>query len=292
VKTRESRRVRWIAIVLVVVSAIIAGVALVVPNVLLRSDFIRKRVNKDPELGWLEYDSASSRWPGMVRVKNLRFRNRDPRAEWAFHLEEGELTYSLADLLRKRFHVTRLSGRGLVFHARSRLTRAKATPLRLSRLPQIPGFPDPPLIRPSKPKPPPTGKKWSIQVDRIAVDETREIWIEEYRYTGAARVTGGFLLRPKHRAEVFPANLSARNGTLRSGRDVIAGEVRATITTRIAPWNPREYPGSKMLRFVFGDAEASGRLDDAEIVNRLLGAPAGTRFEKGSGRMSVRGSVE
>jgi hypothetical protein len=79
---------------------------------------------------------------------------------------------------------------------------------------------------------------------------------------------------------------------LRSGRDLIAADVRSTIDARIAPWNPREYPGSKMLRFVSGDAEASGRLDNAEIVNRLIGEPPGTRFERGSGQMSVRGSVE
>jgi hypothetical protein len=292
VKTRENRALRRIAISLVVVAAIIAVITLVLPNALLRSDFIRKRVNRDPDRGWLDYDSAVSRWPGALHVTNFRLRNRDPKAEWALRLDDAELTYSLADLLRKRFHVTRLSGRGLAFHTRKRLTPATATPLRLSRMPSIPGFPDPPLIGPSKPKPPPSGKEWSIQIDRIAVDGAREIWIDEYRYNGEARVTGGFFLQPKHRAEIFRGKLSARRGTLRSGPDVIATNVRATIDARIAPWNPREYPGSKMLRFVFGDADASGRLDNAEIVNRLVGEPPGTRFERGSGQMSVRGSVE
>jgi hypothetical protein len=292
VTTRDNRGRRRIAISLVVVAAALAVITLVVPNVLLQSDFIRKRINRDPNSGWLDYDSAVSRWPGALHVKNFRLRDRDSKAEWALQLDDANVTYSLADLLRKRFHVTRLSGRGFAFRARNRLTPAQATPLRLSRIPRIPGFPDPPVIGPSKPKPPPTGKEWSIQIDRVAVDEAREIWIDEYRYDGQARVTGGFFLRPKHRAEVFRGKLSARRGTLRSGREVIAADVRATIDARIAPWNPREYPGSKMLRFVFGDAEASGRLDNAEIVNRLIGEPPGTRFERGSGRMSVHGSVE
>lgn len=290
--TRGNRGLRRIAISLAVVAAIIAVITLVVPNALLRSDFIRERINRDPDESWLDYDSAVSRWPGELRVKNFRFRDRDPEAEWALQLEDAELTYSIAALLRRRFHVTRLSGRGFVFRARRRLARAEATPTRLSRLPSIAGFPDPPAIGPSKPDPPPTGKEWSIQIDPVAIDEVREIWIDEYRYDGKARLTGGFFLRPKHRAEVFRGKLSARRGTLRSGRDVIAGDVRATIDARIATWNPREYPGSKMLRFVSGDTEASGRLDDAEIVNRLIGNPPGTRFERGSGRMSVRGSVE
>lgn len=291
-KARVNRRLRRIAISLVVVAASVALIVLVVPNVLLRSDFIRKRLNRDPESSWLDYDSAVSRWPGTLRIKNFRFRDRDPKAEWSFQLDDAELTYSIAALLRSRFHVTRLSGRGLVFRARRRLTRREATPTRLSRIPSIPGFPDPPLVGPPEPKPPPTGKEFSIEIDPLSVDEVREIWIDEYRYNGEGRVTGGFFLRPKHRAEVFRGKLSARQGTLRSGRDVIAEDVRATIGTRIARWHPREYPGSKMLRFVSGDAEATGRLDNAEIVNRLIGEPPGTRFEKGRGQMSVRGSVE
>jgi hypothetical protein len=47
-----------------------------------------------------------------------------------------------------------------------------------------------------------------------------------------------------------------------------------------------------VLAVLFGDAEASARVDDAEFVNRLLGEPAGTRLERGSGRMTVRASVE
>jgi hypothetical protein len=289
----EKRPRRWIAIALVAVVVLIAILALIVPNALLRSDFIRKRINKDPEHGWLEYDSAYSRWPGTLHVKNLSFRDQDPKAEWAFQLADADLTYSLADLLRRRFHVTRLSGRGFVFRVRSRLTRAEATPSRLSRLPPIPGFPDPPLVgRPEPPEPSTGGKEWSIHVESVAIDDARDVWIEGYRCTGDARVTGGFFLWPKHEAQVYPSKLAIRNGTIRSGKDAIAADVRATFEARIGPWDPQKFPGSKVLRFVGGDAKATARLDDAEVLNRLLGEPAGTRLEKGSGRMNVEASVE
>ncbi|HEY6065245.1 MAG TPA: hypothetical protein VIY96_03765, partial [Thermoanaerobaculia bacterium] len=165
-KAHENRGMRWIAIALVAVALIVGVIALVVPNALLRSDFIRKQTNKDPDHGWLDYESASSRWPGTLHVKNFIYRDRDPKAEWVVQLEDADLTYSLGDLLRRRFHVTRLSGRGLVFRVRSRLTRKEATPTRLSRLPRIPGFPDVPLLRPSAPTEPPSssGKEWSILV--------------------------------------------------------------------------------------------------------------------------------
>lgn len=288
----KSRRLAGVALALLVAALVLSLIALVGPNVLLRSGAVSRRLNKDPESGWLEYDSAGSRWPGTVHVKNLRYRDRDPEAEWGFQLDEADLTYSLGDLLRRKFHVTRLSGRGFVFHARSRLAPNEASPARLRRIPPIPGFPDPPLSGPSKPERPPTGKEWTILVDRVWIDAVREIWIDDYRYVGDARLTGGFFLRPKHRAEVYPAKLAGPNGTLWSGKDVIAKDVRVTIETRIGPWDPVEFPGSRMLPFVSGEARAGGRLDDAEILNRLIGEPAGTRFERGSGRMNVSATVE
>jgi hypothetical protein len=233
VTRRNDRRLLRIAMILLGLAAIVALAAWIVPNALLSSDFIRSRINRDPERGWLEYETASSRWPGTLHVVKLRFRDRDPRAEWSFEIDEAEVTYSLADLLRRKFHATQVSGRGVVFHARNRLTPGQATPVKLRRLPPIPGFPDPPLLGPPKPKLPPTGKEWTIQIDRIALDELRELWIDGYRYVGDARVTGGFLLRPKQRAEVFPSKLVTRNGTLRSAADVIAGNMSATIACRI-----------------------------------------------------------
>jgi hypothetical protein len=289
----NERRARWIAAVLVGIVALVAIVALVVPNALLRSDFIRKQINTDPDSGWLEYESASSRWPGTFHVKNFRFRDRDPKAEWALSIDEADVSYSLGDLLRKRFHVTSLSGRGGVFRVRSRLTPAEAkSRTLLSRLPPIAGFSDPPLLGPPEAEPPPSGGSWTIRVDRLAVDDLREIWIEGYRCTGESRLTGGFFLQPKQSAQVFPSKLTIRKGTVRSAKDVIAADVAATFEARFDPWNPGELPGSKVLAVLFGEAEASARVDDAEFVNRLLGEPAGTRFEHGSGRMTVRASVE
>jgi hypothetical protein len=286
------RRARWIVIALAVVAAVVLVIAFVVPNALLKSDFIPRRMNKDPDHGWLEYASASSPWPGTLRVKGFRYRDRDPKAEWGMELDNATLDYSLADLLRRRFHATRLSGSGFIFHVRSRLTRAEATKARLARLPPIAGFPDPPLLDGAKPKAPPTGKEWSIQIDGIAIDGVREVWIEEYRCTGDARLTGAFFLRPKHRAEIFGARLAIRNGDIHYGRDVIAADVRATFDARFAPWDPIQFPGSKVLRFVSGEAEATARLDDAEVINHLLGEPAGTRIERGRGRLDARASVE
>jgi hypothetical protein len=164
--------------------------------------------------------------------------------------------------------------------------------MRLSRLPPIPGFPDPPLLGPVAPTPPPNGKEWTILLESVAIDGVREVWIDGYRCTGESSVTGAFLLTPKRRAQIYPSRLTIENGTVQSGKDVIAADVHAIFNARFDPWDPREFPGSKVLRFAFGDAEVTARMDDAEVLNRLIGEPPGTRFDRGRGRMEVRASVE
>jgi len=292
VKGRRNRLVFGIAIGLLSVVVLLFVLVLVVPDRMLKSNYIRSQIGGDPESGILDYDSASSKWPGTIHVKNLRFRDRDPKAEWAWELSEADLTYSLVDLLQRRFHVTRATGRGLVFHARNRLTRAEATAAVLRRIPPIAGFPDPPLLYPPAPKPPPTGKLWDILVENLEVDSVREIWIDGYRYVGDARLTGGFFLRPKERAEVFPATLRTRTGMIRSGNQVLADDLTAKLEARFPSWDVKQLRGNRVLRIVSGKAELSAQLSTAELLDRLLGEPPGTKLEKGSGRMNVRATVE
>jgi hypothetical protein len=292
VKKRRLGRGPRVAIALLGLVLVLTLIVLIVPNRLLRSDFLRSRLNESPESGLLDYESASSRLPGTVHVKNFRFRDRDPKAEWSVELAEADLTYSLVDLLRRRFHVTRVTGRGLVFHARNRLTSAEATTARARRLPPIAGFPDPPLLAPAAPRPPATGKEWSLLVENLDVDSVREIWIDDYRYTGDARLTGGFLLRPNQQAEIHPTELVSQTGVLRSGTQVLAEDVKVRIGARFPAWEPRRFPGSQVLRLVIGKVEASLRLPTAELLSRLIGEPGGTRLEKGDGRLNVKASVE
>jgi hypothetical protein len=292
VNARRSRLLPGIAIALVVLLVLLAIAVRVVPNRMLRSNFIRSKLNKSPDSGLLDYDSAESRLPGSIHVKNLRFRDRDPKAEWSFVLAEADLTYSLADLLRRRFHVTRVRGNGLVFHARNRLTRAEATPAYVRTLPPIPGFPDPPLLSPPPPRKPPSQKVWTILVENLAVESVREVWIDNVRYTGNARLTGGFFLRPKQQAEVYTSEIVSPGGVLRSGTDVLSDDVKAKIAGRFPVWDPQKFRGSRVLRLAIGTADAELHLPTAELVNELIGEPAGTRLEKGSGRMTVKSSVE
>ena len=80
-KGRRNRLVFGIAIGLLSVAVLLFVLVLVVPDRMLKSNYIRSQIGGDPESGILDYDSASSKWPGTIHVKNLRFRDRDPKAE-------------------------------------------------------------------------------------------------------------------------------------------------------------------------------------------------------------------
>lgn len=281
--------------IVLVALAVLAGVLLLyiaAANVFLSTDLLRSAVNNGPDHTWIGYRSARSLWPGRARVTDFKIRDRDQNAEWIFELDEARVTYSLIGLLRKRFHVTGVRGRGLTFRARNRLAKEAATPERLALLPPIFGFPDPPLLKPGEEKRPPTGKEWTIHVEKIAVDPMREIWVDSWRYDGDGKVTGGFLLQPKLRAEVFPSTLELRGGALRSGKEEVAAQIRGALGCVVHPWQTREYPGSKMLRFIKGEGSVKGELRSAKLVNGVIGDLPGTRLEKVRGNATVKAALD
>jgi hypothetical protein len=288
-----SKRARRLAIGLAAALVILYLLYLGVAYSFLSTGRLRSLVNKTPDRTSIEYQSATSFWPGRARVRNFRIRDRDLEAEWAFELEDARISFSVLGLLRRSLHVTSLSGSGATFRARNRLTPREVTdPARLALLPPIPGFPDPPRLDPGERKPPPTGKEWTIRVDDVEVDPLREIWVNGYRYVGDGRLTGAFFLQPKIHAQVVRGELTTEGGTLSTGKDSLAEDVKARVQGRVDPWDPREFPGSRMLRFVSGEAEVTARLPDMDLVNQLLGDLAGTRFDRGGGALAVRGKVE
>ena len=282
--------------IVIVVLAILAGALVLVigaSNVFLKTGLLRSLINKGPESTWVDYRSASSFWPGRARVKGFRLRDRDTGAEWIFELEDGRLTYSVMALLRRRLHVTSLRGRGLTFRARNRLSKDAATTERAVGLPPIAGFPDPPLRSPADiPKKPRTGKEFTIHVEDLSVDPVREIWVDTWRFEGEAKIAGGFLLEPKLRAEVFPSALEVRGGALRAGSEPAASEIRGALKALVHPWQTRESPGSKMLRFLTGEANLKGTLGSATLVNQLIGDLPGTRIEKAAGDARVEAALD
>ena len=261
-------------------------------NLLIRTRLLRDLIDDGPDPKLVEYSSAFSPWPGRLQVSGLRIRDRGIASEWMIALDEGRAHIGLFDLLRGRFHPTHIRGKGLVILVRSRLTPEEATPGRLSVIPPIPGFPDPPLREPGQKAPPPTGHEWTIWLEDIDVDGVREIWVDKYHYAGDATLLGGMLLHPRRRFEVFPASFQVNDGTLRVSEETLAGSVRAILNAVIHPYDLREEPGDAVLRFLTGSGRATGRIESVHFLNGMLDTPPALRLQGGTGTLQAELSLD
>src|SRR5712691_13114979 len=61
---------------LVLIPAFLFAGYLVSANILLRTRLLRSMINDGPDKTYVEYGSAYSLWPGRVRVRDLRIRDR------------------------------------------------------------------------------------------------------------------------------------------------------------------------------------------------------------------------
>jgi len=262
---------------------------LVAANVVLSTRILRSALDKGPDKTHIDYGSARSLWPGHLTVRNLRIRDRDLKAEWVIELDEARVSYSVLGLLSKKFHARTVRGRGLVFRARNRREPERAAREGSRHLPPIPGFSDPPTLRTGEKRPPRTGKEWTVRVGNLAVDGVRQIWVDTARFDGDGRLTGGFSLRPKVEAEVFPTSLTVRRGRLSLGGAEVLVDLEAALDGLIRRWRPHESPGAAVVRFVDGKVSFAARSAEKAELDRLLGGFGQIRLERG--RLALHGDA-
>jgi hypothetical protein len=253
--------------------AILAGAgAVLVTRRLLAGEKLREWVNDNPEKLYLAYANASSSWPGRVRVHGLRLRGRDPNVEWEFRIDDCLVNVSLPDLLRKKFHATAMDARGFVFRLRQRIPPGEVTAKRAEVLPPIEGFaPVPVRGRPPAEASGPASHLWSVQIDRLAADPVREIWVNAYRYLGAARLSGRLWLRPRVEASVGPAVLEWHSGELFLFGKRAMSPMAARIECRIDPFDPKKVRGSEVWDSISSRVRFRGDLAGLEFLDPLLG---------------------
>ena len=219
---QPQKRRRWIrstAAVAVVLLAVLAAT----PSFLVRSGYLRRILNKKPEKFLLSYASATAPWPWQIVANGLEIRGADPNVEWWFRMERADLKISLFGLLRRRFHVRTLRVEGLRFRLRQRVKREERDAAAVAPLPEIPGFGEVPVKggAPFFPPPEPPSHYWAVAIDDL-VAPASEIWIDQYRYQGPARVTGGFFLWPRKETHIGPASVDFEGGRLSLGENIMA----------------------------------------------------------------------
>jgi hypothetical protein len=284
----------WVVAVLVLLGAILAGfVSLIAAtNLLLSTSWLRKQINATPVELFIDYEQASSRWPGRIHLHGVSIRDRDRNVEWLVTIEDARIEVDLPALLQKRFHVRTLNGSGLAFRLRERLVpkevESAATMARARDYPPIPGFADPPLTGSAKVESAaPSDGLWRVHIGRLSLVGVKEIWVDDFRYRGGGTLNGGFFLWPQHEAEVYPSRLTLEAGRFDLGKNPVAVPFHGTVACTLRHFKVDEFPGNEIWKIMTGKATLAGETHDLAFLGSVLNGPGAPRLEKGSGPLAL-----
>jgi hypothetical protein len=258
---------------------------------LLSGPRLRALINTDPESLTLDYDEATSLWPGRVTIRNLRIRGSDHNVQWVIRLADARVDYSVLALAKRTFRAERLRGTGLSFFLRNKLEPGEPKNADLSVLPPIPGFADPPLRSPEAQVAEAEGNPWRIEVRRIGIDHFDDIWIDAYHYRGTARLDGAFFLRPGLMVWIGPARVGFESGEVCIGRAPVGVSVSGSIDGTFEPFEPPKVHGSEVWQKTSGGVKLDVRFDRLESLEHLVSS-AGTRLEEGAGEATIQAAIE
>jgi hypothetical protein len=268
----------WAIVTLVALPPLFLGAYAATTRWLLSGPKLRQIINAHPRSFTIDWDEARSPWPGRVRIRNLRLVGSDPNVEWTVRLENAELRFSVLSLLRRTFLCERLVGSGLAFALRSKLDPKEAQTADLSLLPEIPGFSDPPLKSPND-QFRTESHPWLVNVRSVALDRFEDIWVNDLRYQGLARVEGGFLLRPMHLARIGPAIVRFDGGSLRVGKASEPATLAGTLAATTQPFEPRSNPLPEALKQFAIDLKIEIGTPHLRTLGEFVKFPAGVQLE-------------
>jgi hypothetical protein len=255
----------------VVAIALAYALYLVPMNVFLSTSLFGIVVNNDPVTLDIHFERGWSWFPTRIYARNLDIRSSDSNVEWILHLDEVEFDLSLLSIPRRRFEVAHAHGRGVSLRARRKLDAAPAGPEEVAMLPPVPGFP-PYSVRPAGP---PSLERWfdehydliRVRLEDVVAEDVREVWIDDARFQGDARITGRFFLHPIRAVDVGPAHIEIRDGAVTAGPTLaIAHDVKGTIDVTIDRFDPRETPLASILRYVSGTTDLRAGFEDAKLL--------------------------
>jgi hypothetical protein len=258
---------------------------------LLSGPRLRALINAKPEFLTLDYDAATSSWPGRLTIKNLRIRGSDPNVQWIIHLDDAEVEFSVLALAQRTFRCTSLRGTGLSFYLRNKIQPAAVKTTDITVLPPIPGFVDPPVREPGESLPPPDPKAWMIDVRPISLDHFDDIWVDAYHFRGTARVDGSFRLRPGIYVQIGPAKLTFESGDVRIGAAMEGISVSGTVDTTFDPFEPLKVPDSRVFGVLSAEVKLVGGFQKLQALG-LLFQRVGTLFEGGTGKATIDATID
>lgn len=249
-------------------------VYLVAGNLVVKSSLVKKAVASAEGFN-LDYDTATTWWPGHVSIRNLTLRFEDYNVQFELSLERAKIDIALRELPFNRFRATKLTAEGTRFRMRHKLIVVGEDAERVAAYPPIRGFADPPYFTGVRSPPIPDEEYdlWSVQIENVSA-RVSELWVQEYRFSGRGEARGSFVVRPARWVQVEPASLTLESGTLTLGEHLVAGEMSGKLECSIPDMHVQATEGSAVFREISARAELKltrGRLDFLRAYLARLG---------------------
>jgi hypothetical protein len=260
------------------VAVLLYPVYLVAGNAYLRGGGLARLLNRRPERLSMHWSSAWTPWPGVVHVRGFTMRSQSTTFQWWLAVDSGTLDIGLLGLGSHELRIGALRGTGVAFRLRRRLDAPpRNVPPQPELYPPIPGFANPPDLKPETIYPEGRKRPWHLRITGVDLEEVREVWIEEYRFAGKARAAGGFDALDQERLEVMPTRFDFVSGGFSMGALGIAPrskpillDATGRVDGRIEPYAPSRFHGWDVFRFVTGRAELQGRVTSLDFLDVFL----------------------
>ncbi len=282
-------------VLVIVAIALVGGEAfyLVAMNVFLSTSLFERFIDATPDVVDIHYTRGWSLLPTRVHAKNLSIRATDSHVEWILRFDDVEFDCSLLDLARHReFHANWARGSGITFRARLKAESPGATREYLRDLPTIDSL-GPLAFVPSDPPYPGMWDDekwhlWTVRIDDAIAEHVREVWVQGGRLHGDARVAGSFYLKPMRAAEVGPAHVEIRSGSVALGGRTIAEPLAATFDFKLDRFDPRTAAMTDIVHHVTLALDAATTVPDLDNLSLTLPDAGQIRGEVDVPRLAVR----
>lgn len=245
----------------------------------------------------IRYRRAWMFWPGRVWVKDVELIGHDSNAEWLLTIEDVSTGIDLLPFLRMTFAAHDAKTNNVRF--RLRATRPLEALCENAALPPIPGLAQPDLSpaaclaqkdtaqRSSGPSDP--TRLWRVDLQRMAVRDLREVWIESGRFLGRAELTGGMYFWPALEMTVHPLSLTVKSGDITTGKTPVLSALTLTVAGRL---DRLEFSNSEQLIDQLSmTATVSGKLVDLRAYNQYLPQGTDLLIHAGTATLSAQLSV-
>lgn len=264
---------------------------LVPANAVLWTGLIPSLVDGRPDRFDLRYRWAWTIWPGAVHVHGFSLRIQDSNVQFHVGVDSGITHVEFGPLFHRRFQARGVRAEGVTFQLRTK-PHSRREAARLRRVqPPIDGLENP-VVPPKAAKappqagpPPPPKGLWSVHLNDVVAHDVREIWIDEYRFRGSGRASGGFLLIPKRQVWVH-GRLVTGSGNVDLGSGRVAENVDADLEVHLRRFDPRRNPGRDALKQMSADLDLKARLEDLSFLRFYFSRAPWLHLSGGRGSLS------